>query len=306
MEPGLEPARRAALIAILDFYAEAGVDCALAEEPIDRFAEEIARREALQRDRAQRGAGGNERQPDRQRHDSQREAGPRAAPAIPEQLRQREERSAPPPLLTPVVMAPEEAEAAARALAAKAQSLEELRLAVSEFEGCGLKPSAKNLVFEGGDPKARVMLVGPAPGTDDDREGKTFVGRDGELLERMLAAIGLGRESVYMAHVVPWRPAGNRNLTPQEIAVCLPFIRRQIQLADPDFLVCLGEPAMRALLGVKDAILKGRGRWHEFDTGSRRIQAMAMLHPDYALRQPLNKRAVWRDLRALKRALDGR
>lgn len=302
MEPGLEPARRAALIAILDFYAEAGVDCALAEEPIDRFAEEIARRETLQRDRAQgRPVDGGTREPVRQRSE-----GPRAAPAIPDQLRQREERAAPPPLLNPVVMAPEEAEAAARALAAKAQSLEELRLAVSEFEGCGLKPSAKSLVFEGGDPKARVMLVGPAPGSDDDREGKTFVGRDGELLERMLGAIGLGRESVYMAHVVPWRPAGNRNLTPQEIAVCLPLIRRQIQLADPDFLVCLGEPAMRALLGVKDTILKGRGRWHEFDTGSRRIQAMATLHPDYVLRQPLNKRAVWRDLRALKRALDGR
>jgi uracil-DNA glycosylase family 4 len=302
MEPGLEPARRAALIALLDFYAEAGIDCALAEEPIDRFAEEIVRRETLQRDRAQRGFGESEtHQPDRPRA-----AGPRAAPAIPDQLRQREERSAPPPLLTPVVMPPEEAEAAARALAAKAQSLEELRLAVSEFEGCALKASAKNLVFEGGDPKARVMLVGPAPGSDDDREGKPFVGRDGDLLERMLGAIGLGRETVYMAHVVPWRPAGNRNLTPQEIAVCLPIIRRQIQLADPDFLICLGEPAMRALLGVKDTILKGRGRWHEFDTGSRRIPAIATLHPDYVLKQPLNKRLVWRDLRAVKRALDGR
>ncbi|HSP26327.1 MAG TPA: uracil-DNA glycosylase [Saliniramus sp.] len=296
MEPALDHGRRAALIALLDFYVEAGVDCGLAEDPVDRFAEEIARREASPRGRTQRG-------------ESRGEPGagtPRSAPAIPEQLRTREERPAPPPLLTPVVMAPEEAETAARALAARAQSLEELRTLIGEFDGCALKSSAKNLVFEGGDARSRVMLVGPAPGSDDDREGKPFAGRDGDLLERMLGAIGLGRASVYIGHVVPWRPAGNRNLTPQETAICLPFIRRQIQLADPDFVICLGEPAMRALLGVKDTILKGRGHWHDFETGSRRIRALATLHPDYVLKQPLQKRLVWRDLRALKRALEGR
>lgn len=294
MEPALDHGRHAALTALLDFYAEAGVDCALAEDPIDRFAEETARREASPRNAGRRAERGGEPEGN----------APRSAPAIPEQLRTREERP-PPPLLAPVVMAPEEAEAAARALAARAQSLEELRALLDEFDGCALRSSAKNLVFEGGDASARVMLVGPAPGSDDDREGRPFAGREGELLERMLGAIGLGRESVYLGNVAPWRPAGNRGLTPQEIAVCLPFIRRQIQLADPDFVVCLGEPAMRALLGVKDTILKGRGQWHDFETGSRRIRALATLHPDYVLRQPLQKRLVWRDLRALKRALDG-
>ena len=302
MEPGLDPASRAALIALLEFYVEAGIDCALAEDPVDRFAEEIARREALQRDRAGDGEGARGSRP----LERQRPQGPRTAPVIPDELRQRGERSAPPPLLNPVVMSPEEAEAAATALAAAAQSLDELSRAVGQFEGCALKAPAKSFVFEGGDRAARVMLVGPAPGTDDDREGRTFAGRDGELLERMLNAIGLGRESVYMAHVAPWRPAGNRNLTPQEAAICLPFIRRQIQLADPDFLVCLGEPAMRALLGVKERILAGRGRWRDYDTGSRRIRAIATLHPDYVLKQPVSKRVVWRDLKALKRALDGR
>jgi uracil-DNA glycosylase len=301
MEPALEPGNRDALIALLDFYVEAGVDCALAEEPIDRFAEEIARREALQRNRAQRDA--DEDVP--RSRDRPRDAGPRAAPAIHEQLRAREERTAPPPLIAPVVMSPEEAEATARALALKAQSLEELEALLGEFDGCIIKNSAKHLIFASGDAKSRIMFVAPAPGADDDREGKAFAGSDGLLLERMLGAIGLSRESVYIGHVVPWRPAGNRKLTSQELAVCLPFIRRQIQLADPDFLVCLGEPAMRALLGVKEPILQARGRWHDYDTGSRRIPALATLHPDYVLKQPLHKRYVWRDLRALKRALDG-
>jgi uracil-DNA glycosylase len=301
METAFEPANRDALIALLDFYAEAGVDCALAEEPIDRFAEEIARREAVQRNRAQREAGGDgSGDPGRRR-----EAGPRAAPAIPEQLRAREERPAPPPLLAPVVMPPEEAEAAARALAAKAQSLEELEALLAEFDGCAIRNSAKHLIFASGDARSRVMLVAPAPGAEDDREGKAFAGRDGLLLERMLGSIGLSRDSVYVGHVVPWRPAGNRRLTPQELAVCLPFIRRQIQLADPDFLICLGEPAMRALLAVKEPILQARGRWVDYETGSRKIRAMATLHPDYVLKQPLHKRYAWRDLRTLKRALDG-
>lgn len=294
MEPAPGFDRRAALHALFDFYVEAGIDCALAEEPIDRFAEEAARRESLQREDS---GGRGTREPS--------EPGrPRSAPVIPEGLRQREER-APPPPIAPVVMAPEEAQALARSLAAQAQSLEELDAAFAEFEGCSLKGPAKNFVAARGDPRSRVMLVAHAPGSEDDREGAAFAGQDGELLEKILNAIGLSRDAAHLAYLSPWRPAGNRQLTQAEIAVCLPFARRRIQLADPDFLVCLGEPAMQALFDVKEKLLAERGRWREFDAGSRRIRAMATLHPDYVLRQPLQKRQVWRDMRMLKRALDG-
>jgi uracil-DNA glycosylase len=148
------------------------------------------------------------------------------------------------------------------------------------------------------------MLVGEAPGREEDRLGLPFVGRSGHLLDRMLAAIGLDRTSVYIANVVPWRPPGNRTPTPQETATCRPFIERQIELCDPDFLICMGAPAAAELMGNREGILKFRGRWHEFDTGSRKIRAMATLHPAYLLRQPLQKRLAWRDFLTLKEALD--
>jgi uracil-DNA glycosylase family 4 len=151
-----------------------------------------------------------------------------------------------------------------------------------------------------------VMLVGEAPGADEDRIGKPFMGRSGQLLDRMLAAIGLDRNQVYIANVVPWRPPGNRTPTPQEIAICKPFIERQIELASPDFLVCLGGPAAQNLLNVKDGILRTRGRWFDYRTDNgRTIRALPTLHPAYLLRQPLQKRLGWRDFCALRRALDG-
>jgi DNA polymerase len=151
------------------------------------------------------------------------------------------------------------------------------------------------------------MLVGEAPGADEDRIGKPFMGRSGQLLDRMLAAIGLDRSDVYIANVVPWRPPGNRTPTPQEIAICRPFIARQIELASPEILVCLGGPAMQNLLLVKDGILKSRGRWFTYRTeDGRDIRTLATLHPAYLLRQPLQKRLGWRDFALLRRALDGR
>ena len=120
----------------------------------------------------------------------------------------------------------------------------------------------------------------------------------------MLAAIGLDRTSVYIANVIPWRPPGNRTPTPQEAAVCQPFIERQIELADPDILVCLGGPSAQALLGITEGIMKSRGRWTEYDTGTRTIRAIATLHPAYLLRQPLQKRLAWRDFKAIRRALE--
>jgi DNA polymerase len=202
-------------------------------------------------------------------------------------------------------LSPEAALTVAREQAKAANTLSELRTMLERFEGCALKSTATQLVFADGNPEGRVMFVGEAPGRDEDLQGVPFVGRSGKLLDRMLAAIGLDRSSVYIANIVPWRPPGNRTPTPQESSTCLPFTLRQIELADPDVLVCLGQPAMQALLGINDGILKARGRWLSFHTGRREIRAMATLHPAYLLRQPLQKRLAWRDFLSLKKALDG-
>lgn len=269
---------RDALTALLAFYAEAGVDVALADAPVDRFAES---RTEPARERPARAAPPSA-------------PAARAAPAAPAAPRAD---SAPPP--------PDQAAADARAAAAAAPDLETLRALLEGFEGCPLKHTATHLVFADGNPQARLMLVGEAPGRDEDIEGKPFVGRSGQLLDRMLAAIGIDRTSAYIANVVPWRPPGNRTPTPQETAICLPFIRRQIELADPDILVCLGGPSAMTLLGIKDGITKARGRWMDYETGTRTIPALATFHPAYLLRTPLGKRMVWRDLLAIERRLAG-
>ena len=201
---------------------------------------------------------------------------------------------------------PDDAALSARALAREARTLDELKEALARFEGCALKATAKNLVFADGNPEGRVMMVGEAPGADEDRLGLPFVGRSGQLLDRMLGSIGLSRQNdVYIANLLPWRPPGNRTPTPQEVAICLPFIQRQIELADPDILVCVGGPSAQGLLGFS-GILRSRGQWVEYDTGSRRIRAIATLHPAYLLRQPLQKRLAWRDFLAIKQALASR
>ena len=192
---------------------------------------------------------------------------------------------------------------AAREAAKSARDLDELRALLDNFDGCALRATATQLVFADGNPQGRVMFVGEAPGHDEDISGRPFVGRSGKLLDLMMAAIGLDRTKVYIANVVPWRPPGNRTPTPQETAICLPFIRRQIELADPDVLVCLGGPSMQTLLGTKDGITRTRGRWFPFDTGTREIRAMATFHPAFLLRSPLQKRFAWRDFLAIKKAL---
>jgi DNA polymerase len=291
---------RAALEALLDFHLEAGVDLALDETPHDRFAEDAARAAARTRQDAPRSAP-----------PSRAAAGPVSAPdaAPPDRNRPAPPRPAAPPRVLPKAAAgaPEDAALLAREQAAHAQSLEELEAILAAFEGCTLKFSAKNLAFSDGNPAGRVMLVGEAPGADEDRIGKPFMGRSGRLLDRMLAAIGLDRSQVYLANVVPWRPPGNRTPTPQEIAICRPFIARQIELASPEFLVCLGGPATQNLLSIKDGILRSRGRWMSYRTDDGRdIRTLPTLHPAYLLRQPLQKRLGWRDFTALRRALDGR
>ena len=198
---------------------------------------------------------------------------------------------------------PEVAVMAARAAAQSAKTLDELRALLEAFEGCMLRATATQLVFADGNPAARVMFVGEAPGRDEDIAGLPFVGRSGKLLDRMIEAIGLDRTQVYIANIVPWRPPGNRTPTPHESAICLPFIRRQIELADPDILVCLGQPSTQTLLETKEGITRTRGRWFKFDTGSREIRALATYHPAFLLRSPLQKRLAWRDFLAIKKAL---
>ena len=237
----------------------------------------------------------------RNRFDEGAEAISRTAPAASAAAQARE---ACPPTPAGASLSPPAAEAAARALAAASPDLATLRANLERFEGCALKKTATQLVFEDGTPGSRVMLVGEAPGGDEDRIGRPFVGRAGQLLDRMLNAVGLERRRVYIANVVPWRPPGNRTPTPQETQICLPFIERQIDLADPEYLVCLGASALRTLLGIETGIKRARGSWFTYQRErGREIRAFATYHPAYLLRQPAEKRLAWADLRALAAAL---
>jgi DNA polymerase len=202
-------------------------------------------------------------------------------------------------------LSPEVAATAATQAVQGIRTLEQLRAALDAFDGCALKATAKQLVFADGNPKAKVMFVGEAPGRDEDIEGLPFVGRSGKLLDRMLTAIGLDRTNVYIANIIPWRPPGNRTPTPQESQICLPFIQRQIELVDPEVLVCLGGPSAQTLLGIREGITKTRGRWFNYHTGTREIRAMPTFHPAFLLRSPLQKRLAWRDFLAIKKALAG-
>jgi uracil-DNA glycosylase len=191
-------------------------------------------------------------------------------------------------------------DAAGNVIAASSPDLTTLRSNLERFEGCALKRTATQLVFADGAPGSRVMFVGEAPGGDEDRIGRPFVGRAGQLFDRMLNAIRLNREGVYIANVVPWRPPGNRTPTLQETQACLPFIKRQIELAAPEILVCLGASATQTLLGVREGITHVRGTWFTYSCENvRSIRAIAMLHPAYLLRQPGHKRQAWSDMRAL-------
>jgi DNA polymerase len=260
---------------LLAFYLEAGVDCALTDEPVNRLSD------------------------------------PDIIPGP------RETTLAKPPRTTPAAIpgsipaargepmaVPEAAIQSAREAARTAPTLEVLRALLENFDGCALKSTATRLVFADGNPQARIMFVGEAPGREEDIEGLPFVGRSGKLLDRMISAIGLDRSSAYIANVIPWRPPGNRTPTPQETQLCLPFIQRQIELVNPDVLVTLGNPSTQTLLSTREGIMKTRGRWFEYDTGTRVIRALATFHPAYLLRSPSYKRLAWQDLRAIAKALE--
>ena len=191
----------------------------------------------------------------------------------------------------------------ARERARAAPSLAALGAELARFEGCGLKATATRLCFYRGAEKSRVMIIGEAPGRDEDLEGRPFVGRAGKLLDRMLAAIGLAESDVHITNIVYWRPPGNRTPTPQEAQVCRPFLERQVELVAPELVLLLGGAAAKHLLDVTDGIMRLRGRWRRLALGSHQALAIATLHPAYLLRSPADKRKAWRDLLALKAAL---
>jgi uracil-DNA glycosylase len=283
----MTPDRTKAARELLAFYAEAGVDGVLREQPTNHFGPEESPANSATDAAQQRSTPALALTGSRVRQPEPTTAGT-AAPNAPG---------------ASLPLSPDTAVMAAREAARNAASLDELRAIMTGFQGCALRVTATQLVFADGNPQARVMFVGEAPGRDEDLAGLPFVGRSGKLLDRMLAAIGLDRTSAYIANIIPWRPPGNRTPTPQESQICLPFILRQIELADPDVLVCLGGPSSQALLRFKDGIRRTRGRWLSFDTGKRKIRAMATFHPAYLLRSPLEKRHAWRDFLAVKKAL---
>jgi uracil-DNA glycosylase family 4 len=226
-----------------------------------------------------------------------------AAPAAP--------ATAPPPAAarpraSPLLSSPAAVNETAQHAAAQAKTLDELRAALEAFDGCSLKQTATNLVFGDGNPAARIMFVGEAPGADEDRRGRPFVGVSGQLLDRMLGWIGLDRETFFITNMLFWRPPGNRQPTPGEVAACLPFVERMISLVDPALLVMVGGSSAKSLLGRNEGIKRLRGRWFSYENAfmARPIPATAIYHPAYLLRSPAEKRAAWQDLLAIREKLD--
>jgi len=268
------------LEALLRWYLDAGVDEAVGEHPIDRFGESESTR-----------------------HFSLPPAEPPPLSSRP-QPESRSSNTPPPPAATaPTGMAAVEN---AVALAQQATTLDGVRHALLKFDGCSLSQTATNLVLGDGSPHAKVVFVGEAPGAEEDRRGVPFVGPSGRLLDKMLASIALDRSSVFITNTIFWRPPGNRSPTSTEVAACMPFVERIIELIDPQFLVALGGPAAMALLGQAESVGRLRGRWFSYQTAqmSRPIPATALFHPAYLLRSPLQKRLAWRDLLAIKNRID--
>ena len=260
---------REELLALLEYQRALGVDLGLSEAPVDRFAASMAAR-------------------------------PRVAAPV------AEAPTVVPPVPAQAGMATGPADPAeTRALATAAPTLEALRAAMDAYEGCVLKKRATQLVFADGNPAAEIMLVGEGPGEQEDLVGKPFVGRAGQLLDRMLAAIGLDRTKVYIANMVPWRPPGNRDPSPEELALCTPFLIRQVELVAPKLLVTLGNVPTKALFDTSQGITRMRGQWRDINIGNHRVKALATLHPAYLLRTPSAKSLVWQDMLSLSQALAG-
>ncbi|MDG2479596.1 MAG: uracil-DNA glycosylase [Alphaproteobacteria bacterium] len=256
-------------LALLRWYAEVGVDEAVTTDPVDRFAiqpQPVA---------------------------PQAVAPPSAVPVLP------------PVQKAVVAPAPIAHDSEVRVAAAAANTHDELITAIHAFDGCPLKRTATTTCIFDGNPQARIMVIGEAPGGEEDRQGKPFVGPAGQLLDKMLAAIGLDRSTVYITNTLYWRPPGNRTPTPEEIALCLPFLERQVALIAPAVLLYTGGTAAKAMLNRSEGITRLRGRWFSLERNGREpIPAMAMFHPAYLLRRPELKRDAWRDLLAIRAKID--
>jgi DNA polymerase len=269
------------LAALLAWQVAAGADEAILEHPVDRYRAELPPEPRPRLSEAPAAMPGF--------------AAPKPSlppPAAPRPIAPQ------PTTASPVI-------AGARELAAAARSLEELAEALAAFDGCALKKTATNLVFADGNPAARIMFVGEAPGADEDRAGKPFVGVSGQLLDRMLAWIGLDRTRFYITNIIFWRPPGNRTPTSDEVAACMPFVIRHIELVAPAILVPVGGPSTEALLQRRDGISKLHGRWFEYQTPGleRPIPAFPIFHPAFLLRSPGQKRAAWKDLLTMRQKM---
>ncbi|MGE0095681.1 MAG: uracil-DNA glycosylase [Alphaproteobacteria bacterium] len=284
----------AELLRHLAWQVQAGADEAIGEAPVDRYAARPpAARPAPEPARVETPVAMQVVAPARAMPPVQAPAPPIPAPSMP--------RPAAPPLAAQSTIT-----ADARERAEAAQSLDELRASVEAFDGCPLKQTATNTVFADGNPKAKVMFIGEAPGEEEDRRGLPFVGVSGQLLDRMVQHIGLDRSSFYITNVLFWRPPGNRAPTQAEVAACLPFLRRHIELVSPRILVFVGGSAASALLGRTEGIGKLRGRWMIYESPglAQAASALATYHPAYLLRSPAQKRDAWRDLLMLKAKMD--
>lgn len=273
-------------IQALRWYLEAGVDETIGEIPLDRFA--VA-------------APASPAKP-------ARTPGQMPPPAMERPAERPIERAIPssPAPLPHAAKSPNAATAAHLALGCT--SVAELKQAVEAYDGCALKKTCQRTVFADGNPEAKVMLIGEAPGSEEDRLGLPFVGASGRLLDRMLGSIGLDRSSVYISNVIFWRPPANRKPEPVEVELCLPFVERHIELVDPTLLIFLGGAAAAALLGRAEGIGRLRGRWHDYASPrmARPVPAMPTFHPAYLLRTPQHKREAWHDLLAVRKRLDGK
>ena len=260
------------IAALLRWYVDQGLDEVIGDEPVDRFAAPPP--------------------------------APAAAASTPEQA-PTPIRTPPPAARAPVPLESPQLVEDARALAERCASLADLEAAVRAFEGCALKRTAKNTVFADGTPGAPVMIVGEAPGADEDRLGKPFVGVSGQLMDRMMEAIGLTRlGGFYITNILFWRPPGNRTPTLAEQAMCLAFTRRHIELARPKLLVLAGGVAAKAVLDTTEGIMRLRGKWASYRLGDgTELPTMPTFHPAYLLRTPASKRQSWQDLLAIDKKL---
>lgn len=265
------------LLSALAWLVEAGADEATSEAPVDRFS-------SAQVHIAHPPVSGFAPKP----------------PEEPGRTLRIPSRPSPPAAREPVPLPGSDSIGRAMEIAAVCQSLSELRQALEQFDGCTLKRSATKAVFADGTPDHGIMLIGEAPGREEDAAGLPFVGRAGQLLDKMLASIGLDRQAnVYITNVINWRPPENRDPSPDEVASCLPFLRRHIELVSPKLIVLVGAVSVRHVLGRTEGIMRLRGKWLEYYVGNHMVPVMPVLHPAYLLRRPIDKRLAWRDLQEI-------